>query len=137
MVAVLTVEVLYVQRGASSLGEGLKPLLKQLGVHLADFRPRQYNSPDQVGPLAEINGNTRQGLVHRHRRLTPAADADAVAKRLCHSSPNDDAGVLGGVVLVGVQIAFSLNFQIDQTVARKLLQHMIEETDSGRHLITA
>src|ERR1700675_3150811 len=48
MVVVLAVEVLDVQGPPRRLGEGLEPLLEQLGVHLAELGPREGDLPHQI-----------------------------------------------------------------------------------------
>src|SRR5205807_625439 len=45
--------------------------------------------------------------------------------------------ILRGVVEIDVQVALGLERDVDQRVARQLLQHMVEEADSCRHVIGA
>ncbi len=55
-----------------------------------------------------------------------------VAERLGHRLAEHDAGILGGVVEIDVQVALGLERDVDQGVARQLLQHVVEEADAGR-----
>ena len=66
-----------------------------------------------------------------------AGDAAPVAQRLRHRLADRDAAVFGGVVEIDMQIAFGTHGQIDQAVTRQLVQHVIEESDAGLHVITA
>src|SRR5260370_38891016 len=50
VVVVLAVDVFDVQGDPGRLREGLKPLLEQFGVHLAELRPREGDLPDQIRP---------------------------------------------------------------------------------------
>jgi hypothetical protein len=52
-------------------------------------------------------------------------------------SADGDGAVLGRVVLIDVQVADDLAGNVDQRMARELFDHVIEEADSGRHLIRA
>ena len=49
----------------------------------------------------------------------------------------DDADVLGGVVLVDMEVALGLDGEVDEAVAGDLLEHVVEEADAGRDLGTA
>ncbi len=88
-------------------------------VHLAELGLGELHLPDQIGPVRGVERHPRQGLVHRHQRLAPARDALAVAQRLGHRLADDIAGILGGVVVIDVQIALGLELEVDQAVARR------------------
>src|SRR3546814_4081524 len=105
MVIVRAVEVLHVQRQAGVLGKGLKPLLEQLGVHGAELVAAEIHLPDEIGAVRRIERHPGQGLVHRNERLTIAPDALALDQGLGHRLADHDAAVLGGVVIVDMQIA--------------------------------
>ena len=45
--------------------------------------------------------------------------------------------ILRGVVEIDVQVALGLQRDVDQGVARELLQHVVEEADAGRDVIGA
>jgi hypothetical protein len=76
-------------------------------------------------------------LVHRQVRAGVARDPLLVAERLHHRLAQHDAGVLGRVVEVDVQVALGLQRDIDQRVAGQLLQHVVEEADAGRNVVGA
>jgi hypothetical protein len=57
----------------------------------------------------------------------------AVAERLRQRLAERDAGVFHGVVIVDVQIALGADRHVDQRMARKLLEHVIEKADAGRN----
>ncbi len=61
-------------------------------------------------------------------------DPRAVAQRPVDRLTQTDPHVLGCVMPVNVQVAFARNCQIDQGMARKQLEHVVEKTDPGRHL---
>src|SRR3546814_7616075 len=105
---VRAVEVLHVQRQAGVLGKGLKPLLEQLGVHGAELVAAEIHLPDEIGAVRRIERHPGQGLVHRNERLTIAPDALALAQGLGHRLADHDAAVLGGVVIVDMQMASAL-----------------------------
>src|SRR5262249_36303207 len=61
-----------------------------------------------------------------------ASDALHVAERLFQRLPERDADVLGGVVVIDVQVAFGLDREVDAGMARQKLEHVVEEADPGR-----
>src|SRR5205085_3939768 len=56
-----------------------------------------------------------------------------VAERLLHRLPERDADVLGGVVMVDMQVALGVHRDVDARVARQQVEHVIEEADAGRN----
>ena len=131
MVVVLAIEIFDMERDAGGLGESLEPFLEQFRVHLAEFRFRKADLPDQIGPVRAIQRDPGQRLVHRDQRIAIAADALAVAERAVDRLADRDAGILRGVVVVDMEVADRLQLQIDQRMARQLLHHVIEEADAG------
>ena len=59
------------------------------------------------------------------------ANAFFVADSLRHRLSQSDAHVFHGVVSVDVQIAGGFDGQIDQAVARDLVEHVVKKTDAG------
>jgi len=58
------------------------------------------------------------------------ANADPFAKRKGYGLADNDAGILGRVVIIDMQIALGLDLQIHQRMATELVQHMVEKTDT-------
>ena len=61
-----------------------------------------------------------------------ARDALHVAERLLHRLAERDADVLGGVVVVDMQVALGLDREVDARMARQQVEHVVEEADAGR-----
>ena len=81
--------------------------------------------------------DARQRLVHRHVHVGIAGDALHVAERLLHRLAERDADILGGVVMVDMQIALGLDRDVDARMPRQQIEHVIEEADAGRDLRAA
>ena len=72
-------------------------------------------------------------LVHRHVHVGIARDALHVAERLLHRLAERDADVLGGVVVIDMQVALGLDRDVDARVPRQQVEHVVEEADAGRN----
>ena len=68
-------------------------------------------------------------------RLAVAGDALPVAERFRERGAQRQPDILGGVVLVDVQVAVAVQGQVEQAVARQLLEHVVEEADAGADVV--
>src|SRR5690606_31614697 len=105
VVVALDLEV-EVERGG--IAYRAEEVFDQFGWHLAHALAPEAAIEHEVGPAAEIERGAGQGLVHREGEAV-ARDAALVAQRLAQCLPQRDAGILDGVVLVDVQVAFGLH----------------------------
>jgi hypothetical protein len=131
---VLAVERLDVQGDAGVHRESLEELAHELRVELANLRRMECRPEDEERAAGDVERDARQRLVHGQERLRVAGDALEIAQRLAYGLPQRDAGVFNGMVLIYMQIALRGDLQIDETVPRDLIEHVIEEADSGRNI---
>ncbi len=75
--------------------------------------------------------------VHRQVRRRIAPDTLLVAQRLLQRLAQRDADILGRVVEVDMQVALRFQLDVDQAMARKLLEHVIQETNAGCDPVSA
>jgi hypothetical protein len=61
-----------------------------------------------------------------------ADDAAHVAKRLLYRLSENDADILGRVMLIDMEVTLGLDCEVKETVTGDLVEHVIEETDAGR-----
>ena len=109
-------------------------MLEQLGVHLAQPFLGETHVPHQPRAARDIQHHPRQRFVHRRVRFAVAADPGLVAERLGDALADRDRRILGGVVLVDMQVADDAAGNVDQRMARELLDHVVEKADPGRDL---
>ena len=64
-------------------------------------------------------------------QLASAQDSFLVSERLVESLTKYDADILDRMVLVDLQIAQRLQFEVEAAVVREQLQHVIKEADAG------
>src|SRR5262245_9698408 len=121
-----------VQRHAAVHREVLEPLLHELGVEAAYLVAHELGLEHQERPAGNVDRDARERLIHRHMDVGVARDALHVPERLLHCLTECDADVLRGVMMIDVQVALSLDREVDAGMARQKLEHVIEEADPRR-----
>ena len=127
MVVVDPIEGFHMQGQPGVHGEGLEELPHQLGVEFADLGRVELGPEHEEGPAGDVHGHPGQGLVHGQMHIGVAGDALHVAERLADRLAQRDAHILHRVVEIDVQVAFGLNFQVDEGVARDLVEHVVKK----------
>src|SRR3546814_13477666 len=97
-------------------------------------RPPTSTLTDTLFPYTTL---FRSCLVHRDQCAAVTNDALAVAERLRHGLADRVAGVLGRVVEIDMQVTLGAQPEVDQAMARQLLQHVVEKTDAGLDVVHA
>ena len=106
-------------------------VLDQARVERADHLRRDLDLVDDERAPREIQRDLDRGLVERHGDRREPPDALLVAQRLRQRLPHRDAHVLHGVVPVDLEVALRRHLQVPPGVRAQLLQHVIEERQSG------
>ena len=119
------------QRHARVVHKALEELVHQLRIELADARGGEGHVHTQAGAARKIDHHARQRLIQRHVGVAIAANAFFVAHGLGKSLAQGDADVFHGVVAVDVQVTGAFHVQIDQAVARNLVQHVVQKANTG------
>lgn len=123
--------------GAGAAGKAVEEVMDELGLEIAHEAGADPGFEDNGGSAAEIDGSQPEGFIHRHKEITGAVDSFLVAQGHVECLAQCDANVFNGVVLVNVEIAGTAQLQIESTMAREELKHVIEETDPGCDFVLA
>src|SRR5262249_42758088 len=78
-----------------------------------------------------------QGLIHRQHEISGSINAAPVFQGLREKLTQHDPDVFYRVVLVDVEVALSVEFQVESAVLGEQLQHVIKETNARRDFIAA
>ena len=132
MMIVDPVERFHMQRDPSIHGEGLKKLTHKLGVEFADLPAFEIRLEHEEGTAGNIDSDPGEGFVHGQKGIGIAHDAFHIAQRLAKGLPQGDAYVFHCMVEIDVQIAFRLDIKVNEPMAAKLVEHMVEKADPGR-----
>ena len=134
MVGILAAQVVDVQRHAGVIDQAVEELGHQVDVELADHRPREIAIEFEPGPAGQIDDDPRQCLVERYVAVTVTGQALLVAPGLGQRLAERDADVLDGVMRVDMQVALGVNVEVDQPVPCNLVEHVVEEGNTGGEL---
>src|SRR5271155_5788885 len=116
-----------VQVHSDFVGQRLHKVVHQLGLEVADSLLADGDVVAEVRAPADIDNRRTDGLVERHRRFAEALDPRTISQRIPKRPPDDDPHVFDRMMVVYVQIAAGGDLQIEESVARKALEHVIEE----------
>ena len=131
MVRVAAFQVVDVQRDLSVIDEALKKLVHQIDIEFADARTHEIDLEIEAGAAGKVDHHARQRFVERNVSVAVAAYALLVAERPRQRLSERDADVLDRVMRVDVQIAPGRDFEIEYTMARNLVEHVIEKRHPG------
>src|ERR1700686_2027367 len=113
------------------LRKALKEILGKLGLEIPDTLSGKSRFDHAEWPPAKIDSGSRQRFVHRHQEISRAPNAFLIPKRDGDRLTQRDPYILHGVVLIHIEIAFRHNLQIETTVSRHEIEHVIEKPNAG------
>ena len=120
-----------VEVDACSIGEALEEMEEHLGGHVADVFAAELCLPLEPGTAAEVKGDGAEAVVHR-KRESVTFDTTLVAEGEGKTFAESECSVLNGVVLIDVEVATDVDAEVDASVAGYLLEHVVEESETGR-----
>jgi hypothetical protein len=121
--------------GARSARKAFKEIGDQLALQVTDKARANPCVHDECRPATEVDGGDGEGFVHGHYEVAGAQNAPLVAESAIESLAESNADIFHGVVLIDIEVAVTLEFEIERSMAREKLQHVIEEADPGRDLV--
>ena len=113
----------------------MEPMFDQLRIPFTQTRRAKFCLENKPRPPRNIERTARQRFIHRRIGMAIARNALFIAQRLQHSLANGNARIFSGVVLVDMQIADCFDLQVNQRMARELLQHMVQKANARRDLV--
>ena len=112
------------------LGESAKKIFQQLRLKIAHAARGRFPLANAMHAAREIDCRSCQAVVHGHQEISGAQNSALRTERLPHRFAQRDSHIFHRVVLVHVKIAFGQQIEIHCSVARDLLEHVIEEADA-------
>lgn len=109
----------------------------QFRIELSNFLTRVFGVRDEPHASAQIDGSRRQRFFHGESHRPVARDAGFVSESFMQRPAQTDTRIFHRVVRIDVQVPDRFDFQIEESMASKERQHMIEETDTGFDVVLA
>src|SRR5262245_65571518 len=134
MVRILAANHVDVEIHAELIGEPTVKLTGQTGIEIADTTRPDFYVVRKIGSAAEVDHDLGQSLVQRAAGLTEATDPMLVSERFFEGLTQHETHIFYGVMIIDVKIAFRVDLDIEQPVARKDLEHMVEKRHAGFNL---
>src|ERR1700761_4749742 len=114
-----------------------KEICEQFRLQIAHMHHIHLLAVDQRRASAQVNSYYRQRLVHRMHKVPGAIDPSPLSQRLRKQLAQHDPRIFHRMMLVHVQIAARRKLQIECAMFRKQLQHVVQEANPGRNLVTS
>lgn len=130
LVVLVVATGLDIQIHAGGVAQTLEEMEEHLGRHAADILAVELGIPHDPGTASEVEHHLTQAVVHR-KGETVTLDTALVAQGLAQAFSQSQGHIFNGVVLVYLQVTVHADIQVETAVAGYLLQHMVEETDTG------
>jgi hypothetical protein len=122
-----TAQIVDVQRHTRVIDEALEKFVKQIDIKIAHATARKIDMHFQTGATGKIDHHTRQRFIERHIGMAVTANTFFIAHRLRKRLPQCDANIFYCVVIIDMHIALRSHIEINQAVARNLVQHMLQK----------
>ena len=120
-----------VQIAASVVGKSLEKLFNQTDAEVAHHGIFVINMVDESLAIGEIDRDPCERFIHGKKEKSIAADPAFFAECFFECLPKNDAGVFDRVVIINFDIARRFQLQIEESVAGKEREHVIEKGDAG------
>src|SRR5450631_419662 len=128
---------LHVYIGACTSSEAFKEVLDEFTLQIANI-PHPYRRIHYAGHApTQIDSSNPQRLIHRHQEIARSQDSLFIAHSLVKRFAESDPNVLNRVMLINVEISIALEIEVECTMPRHKLQHVIEKPDAGANVVGA
>jgi hypothetical protein len=119
------------------VAEGFEKVEKHFCRHPTDFSPLEGGIPDQPGPSAKINCGLGQAVVHGEDSEAIAFDTAFVAEGNSECFAECERGIFYGMMFINMQVAIHVHLKVTPGMFGELVEHVVEEADTGIILRTA
>ena len=130
VVRILAADVVDVHRDHRVIHKALKKFMEQIDVKVAYGTLDELHVVIEARTTGKIQHHPGKRLIKRNIRVAVATDAGLV-ERLIQRLTQRDANVLNRVMGIDVQIASRPDRQVNQPVARNLIEHVIKKRQTG------
>src|SRR5574343_18084 len=137
VVGIFTPQVIDVQGHAGVVNQALEKFAEQIDIKGTDHGAGEINVVFKPRPTGKVDDNARQSFIERDVAVPVAGQALLVPPGLGKRLTKGDTEVFDGVMGVDMQIAMSNDIEVDEAMAGNLVQHVVEERNTGGELALA
>ncbi len=123
--------------GAGSASKAVKEIMNEFGLQIANQTLSHLGVHHGGGASTKVDGGQSQSFVHWHNEIACAKNSSLRSQRFVESLAKNDAYVFHSVMLVHVKIAPRAQFEVEASVPREQLQHVVEKADASGHFVFA
>ena len=131
MMIIAPVDQFQMQVHGCGIGDSIEKLPNHLCVKCSDFLHSKRDVTDKVWSSAKVYRAHHQGFIHGEKGTSVTADSFFISCCLQNSLPQNDPGILDGMMAIHVKVSLHLADKVEETMTGKTVQHMIKETDPG------
>src|SRR5947207_3083091 len=131
---VLALEHVDVQREPRRDGEGAQHVRDVLAREPPDRLPSEVERHVGMRAARQIDHRARQGFVERGEGRSEPRHAAPLPQGAVERLPQCQRAVLGGVVVVDVEVPRAGERQVEPAVAAQRVEQVVEEADAGLHV---
>ena len=134
MVGIVARQIIDVDRHQRMIDEALEEFAHQVHLEVTDAGAYEIHIEYQTGSPRNVHHHARQCLVERYIGVTIPAQPLLVADCLVECLTERNPDVFHGMVGIDMQIAPGSDLEINQTVTRDLVEHVLKERQTGIEL---
>ena len=134
MVVVLAAQAFDVQGRPRRHGQGAQHMADVFTGQAAEGLARKTELDIGVGPPRQVDDGARQGFIQGRVGRTEAGDSRPLAERLIDRRAEGQGAILGGVMIVDMEVALAAQGEVEAGVLGQGGQQVVEETDAGGDL---
>ena len=134
MVGIHAAEVIDMQRNSCMIDQPLKELMNQVNIKFTNGGTRKRHIENQTGTTRQINHYSGQGFIQRNIGMPIAAQALFITQGFGQRLAESNAYIFYRVMCINMQIAHSIDHEINHAMAGNLIEHVIKKSHAGGEL---
>jgi hypothetical protein len=131
------VKNLHMDIAGDVIHEAAEEIGHELRLQVADETHLQLILVNQSRTAAQVDRHHGESFIHGKNKIAGAVDSFTLSQRFSEELAKHDADIFNGMVLIDIQISVRVERQIEAAMFREQFEHVVEEPDSGRNLVTA
>ena len=121
--------------GSGSTSEAFEEVRNEFGLQVPNEAHPHFCIDHGRTPAAEVDCGEPESFVHGHKEISRTQNAPFAAEGLIKCLAEHDSDILYSMVLVDIQVAVCFETEIETSMVREQLEHVVKETNPCRNLV--